>query len=112
MDRAAVEVVAMDGIDHGTDHAFAVDALTGIALGQHFGTHRFRAIADHGEIAGDDAGGRNQVLVGEVLLARVDVSPDMRASVLVADTQRADNFQIPVAAEKGIGFLGHGNSPD
>jgi hypothetical protein len=44
VDQAAVEVVAMDGIDHGTDHAFAVNAFTGIAFGQHLGTHGFRAI--------------------------------------------------------------------
>ena len=56
VDRTAVEVVAMDGIDHGADHALAADALTGIAFGQHLGTHGVRTIADHGEIAGDDAG--------------------------------------------------------
>jgi hypothetical protein len=39
---------------HGTHHA--VGAFTGIAFGQHLGTHGVWAIADYGEIAGDDAG--------------------------------------------------------
>ena len=56
VDWAAVEVLAMDGIDHGTDHTFAADAFTGIAFGQYLGVHGFAAIADHGEIVGDDAG--------------------------------------------------------
>ena len=30
--------------------------FTGIAFGQYLGAHGFAAIADHGEIAGDDAG--------------------------------------------------------
>ena len=56
VDQATVEVLAMNGIDHGTDHAFAVNAFIGIAFGQHLGAYRFRAVRDHREIAGDDAG--------------------------------------------------------
>jgi hypothetical protein len=56
VDRAAVEVVAMDGIDHGTHHAFAADAFTGIAFGHQLGADGFSAIPDHREVAGDDAG--------------------------------------------------------
>ncbi len=49
MDRATVEVFAMDGIHHGTDCAFAADTFTGIAFGQYSGTHGFGTIPDHGE---------------------------------------------------------------
>jgi len=56
VDQATVEVLAMNGIDHGTDHAFAVNTFIGIAFGQYLGTHRFRAVRDHREIADDDAG--------------------------------------------------------
>ncbi|AAF84578.1 hypothetical protein XF_1769 [Xylella fastidiosa 9a5c] len=56
VDRATVKVVAMNGIDHGADHTFAADTFTGIAFGQYLGAHAFGAIADHGEIVGDDAG--------------------------------------------------------
>ncbi|MGY0523245.1 hypothetical protein, partial [Pseudomonas aeruginosa] len=76
------------------------DAFTSIAFGQHFVAQGFRAIADHGEIVGDDAGRLNQFFVGKELLARVDVAPNMRASIVVADAQRADDFQIPVAAKE------------
>ena len=54
VDGEAVEVVAVDRVHHGTHHA--VGAFTGIAFGQHLGTHGVWAIADYGEIAGDDAG--------------------------------------------------------
>ncbi|SWK48213.1 Uncharacterised protein [Klebsiella pneumoniae] len=57
MDGAAVEVIAMDGIDHGADYAFAADTFSGIAFGQYLGTHGFGTIPDYGEIAGDDARG-------------------------------------------------------
>ena len=50
-DGEVVEAVA-DRAHHGTHHAVGT---TGIAFGQHLGTHGVWAIADY-EIAGDDAG--------------------------------------------------------
>lgn len=55
MDRAAVEVVAMDGIDHGAHHAFAVDAFNSITFSNQLVADGVSAAFDQREVAGDDA---------------------------------------------------------